>query len=56
MKRDIADTGPALPRLLDMQYSRLHVEGDRPAAKGVIAQELQTTHPEMVSHGREWAC
>lgn len=48
LKRDIVDTGPALPRLLDMRIRDYVMRATGEHRSGVIAQEIQKTHPEMV--------
>jgi hypothetical protein len=51
LKTDIADTGEALPWIGNMRIRDFTVRASGDRMTGVIAQELQTTHPEMVHMG-----
>jgi len=51
LKKDIVDTGPALPGLGDMRVRDYTVRSSNERLTGVIAQELIKTHPDMVHVG-----
>jgi chromosomal replication initiation ATPase DnaA len=48
LKRDIVDAAPALPQLGDMRIRNYTIKANGQKTIGVIAQELQKTHPDMV--------
>lgn len=48
LKRDITDAGSALPSLTDFRVRDYVLRADGSRHTGVIAQEVQQTHPEMV--------
>lgn len=53
LKSDVADTGSALVWLGDMRVRDFSVTSTAERKTGVIAQELQTTHPDMVQEGSD---
>jgi Chaperone of endosialidase len=53
LKKDIHDADSALPWLAGFHVRDYMVRVDGSKATGVIAQELQETHPEMVRMGED---
>ena len=53
LKKDIANTGEALPELADIRVRDFTLKSTGERRTGVIAQELLPTHPDMVHEGRD---
>jgi Chaperone of endosialidase len=53
LKKDIADTGGALPQLADIRVRDFTIKSTGDRATGVIAQELKPSHPGMVHEGAD---
>ena len=49
LKKDIVDSGSALPYFNDMRIRDFTMIGSGERITGVIAQELENTHPELVN-------
>jgi hypothetical protein len=53
LKKDIVDTGVALPWISDMRIRDFTLKATGEHKTGVIAQEMLTTHPDMVHLGKD---
>jgi hypothetical protein len=53
LKKDIVDTQSAMPWIMDMRVRDFTMKSDGTRLTGVIAQEMQVKHPEMVHMGNE---